>query len=260
MMRWIRLLLVVAANLALAGAAIAAHEVENEQLEEVLQEQQPHQQSFLRGDRELTHAGSTDSSYSRGRRCPLVKCAAPCPDGKCGRDEKCLTKTSYFSPRYGVTCPGCAVFRKCARKATPRPAPAPTYVTEVCPLTPCQLPCGLCKTGEECKTKPSFFTTPSGKKCPGCPVFVGCVPPPLQQCGKTTCPSGMVCCNSSCGICTPPDGACIQLACVEDDYDEGPQCGRTTCPVGQVCCNSSCDICTKPGGVCTQQICERPPY
>ncbi|HET9960057.1 MAG TPA: hypothetical protein VFQ61_36445 [Polyangiaceae bacterium] len=32
-------------------------------------------------------------------------------------------------------------------------------------------------------------------------------------CGKNTCAAGQVCCNASCGICTPPDGVCIQIAC-----------------------------------------------
>lgn len=32
-------------------------------------------------------------------------------------------------------------------------------------------------------------------------------------CGRTVCPAGQVCCNASCGICTPPGGACIQMAC-----------------------------------------------
>jgi hypothetical protein len=32
-------------------------------------------------------------------------------------------------------------------------------------------------------------------------------------CGKNTCASGEVCCNASCGICTKPDSACIQIAC-----------------------------------------------
>jgi len=27
------------------------------------------------------------------------------------------------------------------------------------------------------------------------------------------CPAGQVCCNASCGICTPPGFACIQIAC-----------------------------------------------
>ncbi len=35
------------------------------------------------------------------------------------------------------------------------------------------------------------------------------------SCGRNTCAVGQVCCNASCGICTPPDGACIQLACVD---------------------------------------------
>jgi len=35
------------------------------------------------------------------------------------------------------------------------------------------------------------------------------------SCGRATCAAGQVCCNASCGICTPPGGACIQLACAE---------------------------------------------
>jgi hypothetical protein len=35
-----------------------------------------------------------------------------------------------------------------------------------------------------------------------------------ETCGKNVCPSGQVCCNASCGICAPPDGACIQIACL----------------------------------------------
>lgn len=34
-----------------------------------------------------------------------------------------------------------------------------------------------------------------------------------EACGDVTCAEGEVCCNASCGICTPPDGACIQIAC-----------------------------------------------
>jgi hypothetical protein len=32
-------------------------------------------------------------------------------------------------------------------------------------------------------------------------------------CGNKTCASGDVCCNESCGICTPPDGVCTQQIC-----------------------------------------------
>jgi len=42
-----------------------------------------------------------------------------------------------------------------------------------------------------------------------------CVPAPVsgEACGSTNCPSGQVCCNSSCGICTDPGGVCIQMVC-----------------------------------------------
>jgi eight-cysteine-cluster-containing protein len=32
-------------------------------------------------------------------------------------------------------------------------------------------------------------------------------------CGPATCAPGDVCCNASCGICTPPGGVCIQVVC-----------------------------------------------
>jgi hypothetical protein len=40
-----------------------------------------------------------------------------------------------------------------------------------------------------------------------------CVSDGGQACGASTCDAGTVCCNSSCGICTPPGGGCIQIAC-----------------------------------------------
>jgi hypothetical protein len=58
-----------------------------------------------------------------------------------------------------------------------------------------------------------------------CPVGSACVPVgcdatcvPLEEipCGDVTCEVGMVCCNPSCGICTPPEGACVQIACDDE--------------------------------------------
>ena len=37
--------------------------------------------------------------------------------------------------------------------------------------------------------------------------------PTERSCGTTVCGEGLVCCNASCGICTKPGMACIQLAC-----------------------------------------------
>lgn len=101
-----------------------------------------------------------------------------------------------------------------------------------------------------------------------------------EPCGDTTCGEGLLCCNASCGICTPPDGACIQVICgptgedastpdanvpdakapdanVPDANPGGEPCGDTTCGDGLVCCNASCGICTPPDGACIQVLCGR---
>jgi hypothetical protein len=46
------------------------------------------------------------------------------------------------------------------------------------------------------------------------PAVCACVPDKQPDCGTVTCPDGQSCCNASCGICTPPGVACIQIACV----------------------------------------------
>ncbi|EEH44722.2 uncharacterized protein PADG_01011 [Paracoccidioides brasiliensis Pb18] len=70
------------------------------------------------------------------------------------------------------------------------------------------------------------------------------------QCGTNTCNNGDVCCNESCGICTPPGGLCTQQACKPptDSVDRPVKCGPNTCKKGDVCCNESCGICTPPRG------------
>lgn len=57
------------------------------------------------------------------------------------------------------------------------------------------------------------------------------------SCGPTTCSGGDVCCNASCGICTPPDGVCIQLAC-ENPCNLVDCAPETTCKVvrGEATC------------------------
>ena len=75
--------------------------------------------------------------------------------------------------------------------------------------------------------------------------------PAGKKCGPNVCAAGEECCNESCGICTPPGGVCTQQFCIAS----GPKCGKNVCPSGFVCCNSSCGVCTPPNGACTQQIC-----
>lgn len=90
-------------------------------------------------------------------------------------------------------------------------------------------------------------------------------------CGSNTCTSKQFCCNPSCGICAPLDGACTQQVCdtatlqaeaapvVEEPAPESiiieRTCGKNTCGTGEFCCNVSCGICAPKGGSCTQQYC-----
>jgi hypothetical protein len=67
-----------------------------------------------------------------------------------------------------------------------------------------------CADGFTCVDNPNDSCDPNngGADCGGI-----CVPSAGEPCGSTTCGTGEVCCNASCGICTPPDGVCIQIAC-----------------------------------------------
>ena len=68
------------------------------------------------------------------------------------------------------------------------------------PTNPCAAV--LCLTGSQCEV------------IDGAPV---CVSNGSLACGASVCGEGMVCCNASCGVCTPPDGVCTQQACVSTD-------------------------------------------
>lgn len=72
-----------------------------------------------------------------------------------------------------------------------------------------------CPSGQSCVDDPSDSCDPKkgGADCPGiCQPGSGATGP---ACGpKATCPAGQECCNASCGICTPPGGACTQQACL----------------------------------------------
>ena len=65
-----------------------------------------------------------------------------------------------------------------------------------------------------------------------------------EACGATICGPGLVCCNASCGICTPPGGSCIDLFCTDVDAGPGPRsCGG----FGGLPCGPS-EFCDYPDG------------
>ena len=85
------------------------------------------------------------------------------------------------------------------------------------------------------------------------------------ECGPTTCARGQVCCNESCGICTPPGGFCTQQFCGDPDPGpepmppSGPSCGGIAgipCAGAATCVDDPSDDCDPEnggadcGGVC----------
>jgi len=67
-----------------------------------------------------------------------------------------------------------------------------------------------------------------------CPQVEQCVLDEVggTACGDVTCEVGQVCCNASCGICTAPDMACIQIAC---EPDPDLTCASVLCIEGTTC-------------------------
>lgn len=73
-----------------------------------------------------------------------------------------------------------------------------------------------CAKDEVCTTQDGVCNRPPGCTgiCPAvcygtCRSATGTGP----ACGSKTCPAGQVCCNASCGICTPPGYMCTQQVC-----------------------------------------------
>lgn len=62
-----------------------------------------------------------------------------------------------------------------------------------------------------------------------------------EACGQSMCAMGEFCCNPSCGICAPPGGGCIELACAP--------CGHGVCETGGAL-DAGCDQCV--GKLCDQ--------
>jgi hypothetical protein len=75
-----------------------------------------------------------------------------------------------------------------------------------------------CARSEQCCY--NTCCAPKGANCAAvtCLIDVGggattATPAGGSPCGPSTCQEGQVCCNESCGICTPPDGACTMQYC-----------------------------------------------
>jgi hypothetical protein len=94
----------------------------------------------------------------------------------CKTDSDCRTVADY--------CTGC----DCRALATGAPDPTCTGPGVRCLVDPCLNKTAVCQSGR-------------------CAIGAG------EPCGKVTCAAGTVCCNASCGICTPPGGSCTKQFC-----------------------------------------------
>jgi len=70
-----------------------------------------------------------------------------------------------------------------------------------------------CGEGWGCSVETGDCLTPPGCRNQICTAVCYGHCEKLESCGDGFCPGGQVCCNDSCGICTPPDGFCTMQAC-----------------------------------------------
>jgi hypothetical protein len=116
-----------------------------------------------------------------------------------------LTCAPPPSPPTAVHCGGIAAF----------PCPGAGVCLDD-PSDTCDPQNGGADCGGLCSCGPNNKLCARGTVWNGDPTVCACVPEkpaPGPTCGPNTCPAGQTCCNASCGICAPPGGVCIQIAC-----------------------------------------------
>jgi hypothetical protein len=190
--------------------------------------------------------------------CPEVYCAFDCPDGYKTDANGCNLcqckdppgKCQGANPA-GCSVGGCPTGQKCDTNAGC--APSACSCDAATGQWICTADCGGGKCvpdGTICNPVVCALACQYGfkKDANGCEICA-CNPPP-SACGNVTCAAGEVCCNASCGICTPPGGACIQIACDNRTPVSGG-CARNA----NHACNSDLDC--KTGG-CGAELCYNP--
>jgi len=155
----------------------------------------------------------------------------PCPgQGECQDDP-----TDSCDPNNGgADCGGrcaCNVINRCPPNMVMNQDPAVCACVPVAPQCnvdrDCELQDNYCEgcacdsvpvgtPPATCATPPvQCFRQPCGGMVPKCDAgrCTAVFAQPGVACGANTCGAGQVCCNASCGICTDPGMACIQIAC-----------------------------------------------
>jgi len=136
--------------------------------------------------------GTSEAALRKNDPCAAVRCAAGTHCESRGRRASCVADRQNCQNDADCRlvdnyCDGCA----CEALSATSPDPVCSGTIVACFRQPCGGLVAVCQSGT-CQTA----TASAG-----------------EACGPTVCPSGEVCCNASCGICTPPGGVCIQIAC-----------------------------------------------
>ena len=153
--------------------------------------------------------------------CPTCACNPAPQPVQCGANT-CAAGEECCNASCGICVPPGGV---CTQQAcAPADAGTPTACgfNTCAPGTECcNASCGICVppggacTQQLCACPPVVCTLACQygfqRGADGCEICA-CAPPP-PSCGSVTCAAGLTCCNASCGICTPPGGSCIQIAC-----------------------------------------------
>lgn len=72
-----------------------------------------------------------------------------------------------------------------------------------------------------------------------------------EQCGPVACDPGLVCCNSSCGICAAPGTGCITIECIDGCSNNGDCAATEYCALpGDACLPSSGGTCVPRPEAC----------
>lgn len=136
---------------------------------------------------------TTEDELRKRDPCAVVRCMAGTHCVAKGRNASCVPDAAACT-----TDADCRLFDNycdgCACQALPVGAPDPVCTgTQVqCFAQPCAGKTATCQAGT-CVVSDGTSGTP---------------------CGNSTCNNGDVCCNASCGICTPPGYYCTQQACL----------------------------------------------
>jgi hypothetical protein len=154
-------------------------------------------------------------------RCAAVRCVAGTHCEADAGSATCVADGPFCGGIAGIACPGAGT---CGDN--PGDGCDPNNGGADCGgICSCNA-LGLCESGFVWNSSPEVCGCVLENPCIAtlCPVNTTCevidgnatcLSDGSQECGSAKCGKGTTCCNASCGICTPPGFACIQIACLQ---------------------------------------------